>query len=179
VAEDTAAGLSELAKEFGSSNLKNKVSLFMVSPEYKIDDLEREIMRLEIEASGLKIWTAPKIDSKISSDFPSVFMTFEQNGLNVFCVAAAIIINNFPEKCDNHSNALTIIRDTNGHIFDSFTPTSWESQVWNWTNGPDNNTWKCDECCQSFLFTLRNPHHISARMFRLRLHREQFAVTCE
>jgi hypothetical protein len=71
-----------------------------------------------------------------------------------------------------------MILDTKGHIFGGFTPVGWESRVSNGKKGIEDNTWKCDESGQSFLFTFRNPHNIRARIFRLKADKKQFAMRC-
>jgi hypothetical protein len=61
-----------------------------------------------------------------------------------------------------------VILDTEGNIFGGFTPVEWESRDWNQMVGIEDNRCKTDESFKSFLFTLKNPHNISARKFALR-----------
>jgi hypothetical protein len=78
----------------------------------------------------------------------------------------------FHNRCDGHSNTLTIVRDTQGFIFGGFTPVKWESlPFWPWSKG--------DNTLQSFLFTLKNPHKVSARKFALKNKMKEAAIYCD
>jgi hypothetical protein len=180
VTEDTVAGLSELANEFGCPSLKHKVSMFMSSPEHKICALEKEVERMKKEILLLRRWTAPCFDSEIISDFPSIFDEFRQKQIKLLWRGSedGFGAQDFHKKCDNHANTLTVIEDTNGNIFGGFTPETWESRPWYGKQGTESNTWKCDESGRGFVFTLRNPHNVSARIFRLRADKKQFAMIC-
>jgi hypothetical protein len=50
--------------------------------------------------------------------------------------------------------------------------------VWNWKHGNDNNLLKADDSLKSFLFTLKNPHNISARRFPLKSEMKHRALFC-
>jgi hypothetical protein len=71
-----------------------------------------------------------------------------------------------------------MILDTKWNIFGGFTPLKWESRVWNWKHGNDNNDLKADYNLKSFLFTLKNPHNISARRFALKSDMKQQEILC-
>jgi hypothetical protein len=63
-----------------------------------------------------------------------------------------------------------VILDTKGTIFGGFTPVEWDSRVSNWN--------KADDSLKSFLFTLKNPHNISARKFVLKAEKKKYAISC-
>jgi hypothetical protein len=56
----------------------------------------------------------------------------------------------FHAACDGHAHTLTVIFDTDGHIFGGFTPIAWES---GWFK-----TCKEDRNGESFIFSLKNSH---------------------
>jgi hypothetical protein len=84
----------------------------------------------------------------------------------------------FHGRCDGHANTLTVILDTEGNIFGGFTPVKWQSRVWNGEVGNENNCLKADHNLKSFVFTLKNPHNISARRFALKAEMKHQAVYC-
>jgi hypothetical protein len=55
----------------------------------------------------------------------------------------------------------------------------WESAVWNGKGWIQDNCWKVDESLRSFLFTLKNPHNISARRFALKSDKKWRTVRCD
>jgi hypothetical protein len=55
-----------------------------------------------------------------------------------------------------------VILDTNGNIFGGFTPVKWESRDWH-----KDRCYISDPTSISFIFTLKNPHNISAQRFAL------------
>jgi hypothetical protein len=63
---------------------------------------------------------------------------------------------------------MTVIVDTEGNIFGSFTPVEWESGVWNGKVGIEQNCLKAGDSLKSFLFRLKNPHNIQARRIALK-----------
>jgi hypothetical protein len=77
----------------------------------------------------------------------------------------------FHRRCDGHSNTLTVILDTEGNIFGGFTPVEWES--------PPSWKGKADDSVKSFVFTLKNPHNISARRFALIAKEKDWAISCD
>jgi hypothetical protein len=72
-----------------------------------------------------------------------------------------------------------VILDTKGNIFGGFTPVKWESRVWNKKYWDENNCYKGDDSLKSFLFTLKNPHKISARRFALKSQDKHRAICCD
>jgi hypothetical protein len=51
--------------------------------------------------------------------------------------------------------------------------------MWNGKLGNDNNCLKADDSLKSFLFTLKNPHNISARRFALKDEMTHQATNCD
>jgi TPR repeat protein len=68
----------------------------------------------------------------------------------------------FHARCDGHANTVTLIRDTRGNIFGGFTPLLWDPRK----QSADLET-SADHSGGSFLFTLKNPHGVPPRKFRL------------
>jgi hypothetical protein len=71
-----------------------------------------------------------------------------------------------------------VILDTKGNIFGGFTPVEWESRVWNGKKRDENNCLKADDSQKSFLFTLKNPHNLPAKIFLLKAEKKQQAILC-
>jgi hypothetical protein len=65
-----------------------------------------------------------------------------------------------------------VILDTDGNIFGGFTPVIWASLKWS-----SGNSIKADQSMKSFLFTLKNPHQLPPRIFRLR--KKDEAIDCD
>jgi hypothetical protein len=70
-------------------------------------------------------------DSLIVPEFPSLLEEFRMRrwlllwrGSRDDCTA-----QEFHCRCDGHANTLTLILDTDGNMFSSFTPVEWESRV--------------------------------------------------
>jgi hypothetical protein len=123
----------------------------------------------------------PLLDSKIITDFPSIFSDFNKREFLLLYRGSrdGSTAEAFHSRCDGHTNTLTVILDTGGNVFGGFTPLSWESRDWNGKQDLENNIRKCDESQKSFLFTLKNPHNVIARTFRLKSDRKQFAILCD
>jgi hypothetical protein len=69
-----------------------------------------------------------------------------------------------------------VILDTNGNIISGFIPVKWESR--RPASICDRSNWKTNESLKSFLFTLKNPHNITARRFRLKVEKKEYAIYC-
>jgi hypothetical protein len=65
--------------------------------------------------------------------------------------------SDFHHRCNGQSNTVTIIHDNSGYLFGGFTPVAWDSTC--------SSSFKQDKTCESFLFTLKNPHGIAPRTF--------------
>jgi hypothetical protein len=77
-----------------------------------------------------------------------------------------------------------VILDTEGNIFGGYTPVEWESRVWVKTEGKKliektEEMAKADDSLKSFLFTLKNPNNIPARIFALMEGEKQKAICCD
>jgi hypothetical protein len=62
----------------------------------------------------------------------------------------------FHSRCNGHPNTISLILSTNDCIFGGFTPIAWSSR----------NGYASDPSLTSFLFTLKNPHNLSPRIFK-------------
>jgi hypothetical protein len=69
-----------------------------------------------------------------------------------------------------------VILDTDGNIFGGFTPVEWESPAF--TPESDGKR-KEDPSLKSFLFTLKNPHNVSARRFALKAENNYMTIYCD
>jgi hypothetical protein len=111
------------------------------------------------------------LDSQIISEIPDIFTEFR---LKQFSLLWRGSRDGFEEEafhglCDDRANTLTIILDTNGNIFGGFTPVKWESL---------KSVYKADDSQRSFLFTLKNPQNIPAKIFELKVERKDRAIYC-
>jgi hypothetical protein len=123
----------------------------------------------------------PPLDSQIISDFPEIFAEFRRKRFSLLWRGSrdGFKAQDFHIRCDGHGNTLTMILDTKGNIFGGFTPVKWESRVWNRKTGNDDNCFKPDDSLKSFVFTLKNPHNISARRFGLKSEMKHQAILCD
>jgi hypothetical protein len=134
-------------------------------------EISNEIAELRVTLSTLwKFPGIPRLNSQIISDFPEIFREFRGKQFSVLWRGSrdGFKSQTFHDRCDGHSNTLTVIFDTKGNIFGGFTPLKWESQ----------GGLKADNDEKSFLFTLKNPHNIPARIFRLKTERKNEAIRC-
>jgi hypothetical protein len=69
-----------------------------------------------------------------------------------------------------------VILDTEGNIFDCFTPVEWESRVFKVYT---DKSFKADDSQKSFLFSLKNPHNFPARRFALKAEKKHEAIYCQ
>jgi hypothetical protein len=104
--------------------------------------------------------SAPRLDSLIVSAFPLLFQDFAAKRFTLLWRGSrdGFRAKDFHERCDGHSNTLTLVTDTNGNIFGGFTPVEWDSK--------DND--KADPSGKSFLFTLKNQHNVGPKKFPLK-----------
>jgi hypothetical protein len=86
-------------------------------------------------------------------------------------------VTEFHRRCDGRANILTLILSTDGNIFDGFSPGKWESCVWNWKEGDEENCSVSNNSRQSCLVTLTNPYSSSAQTFALKAETKQFAIS--
>jgi hypothetical protein len=100
----------------------------------------------------------PAIDSKIISTLPGIFTVFGGQRLQLLFRGSRDNFQpgHFHGRCDGHRNTMTLIRSKNGCIFGGYTPVAWGSR----------NASVPDPSLKSFVFTIRNPHNIPARIFK-------------
>jgi hypothetical protein len=110
------------------------------------------------------------LDSENVSDFPEIFTEFREKHFSLLWRGSrdGFGAGDFHRHCDGYANTLTVILDTKGNIFGGFTPVEWESAVKN----------KADSSLRSFLFTIRNPHGLTARRFALKNEYKDGAILC-
>ena len=63
-------------------------------------------------------------DSEILTDFPALFDEFRRKRFTLLWRGSrdGFGADDFHGRCDGHKNTLTLIQDTEGHIFGGFTP---------------------------------------------------------
>jgi hypothetical protein len=112
-----------------------------------------------------------KLDSLIVPGLPSIFTELSAKTVSLLWRGSrdGFSAADFHSRCDGRPNTLTLILDRKGNIFGGFTPAAWESPRRRWI-------YKRDCSFRSFLFTLKNPHNLSPRRFRLK--DEQRAIYC-
>jgi hypothetical protein len=155
VTKENFAGLSALCREFGFE---------FHTPSYRIAELETTVKHLQDVIFRLWELVIPigSLDSRIISDFPEIFTEFRDQRFPLLWRGSrdGFKAKEFHRRCDGHGNTLTVILDTNGNIFGGFTRLEWDSR----RSYPYHKT---DGNMESFLFTLKNPHNITARRFML------------
>jgi hypothetical protein len=110
-------------------------------------------------------------DSAIIPDFPMLFADFKKKQYTLLWRRSrdGFGARVFHRRCDGHPNTLTVILDTDGNSFGGFTPVEWDS----------SSVRKADRSLKSFLFTLKNPHNIRARIFALKAEEKDNALFCD
>jgi hypothetical protein len=176
-----SAGIQTLSEEV--SSLKTQLAQKLNDPvveqlSTEFIELQKEVLTLkaQIATMSLTVTSSPSVrsfDSLIISDFPEIFAEFRAKRFKILWRGSrdGFKAKEFHGRCDGHANTLTVILDTKGNIFGGFTPLEWESPP-----KPKNKT---DESLKSFLFTLKNPHNISARRFALNAEKKHEAMRCD
>jgi hypothetical protein len=77
--------------------------------------------------------------------------------------------SSFHSQCDGKPHTITIIETTKGYIFGGYTRIPWERS---------STTYKTDDRLSSFVFTLKNPHNTSPRLFQLKPAERHHAIYC-
>jgi hypothetical protein len=123
-----------------------------------------------------KMVAVPRLDSRIISDFPSLFSEFTGKSFRLLYRGSrdGFRAADFHGKCDGHGNTLTVILDRNRYVFGGYTPLEWESR-----ERAVNDTYKCDESLKGFVFTLKNPHNTTAKKFSLKADKKRTAICCD
>jgi hypothetical protein len=108
----------------------------------------------------------PQFDSKIISTRPDIFSAFGAKTLQLLYRGSRDGFNasGFHNKCNGHPNTVTLISSTTDSIFGGFTPLTWSSR----------GGWVSDPSLQSFVFTIKNPHNLPARLFKQQ--KEAYAI---
>jgi hypothetical protein len=127
-----------------------------------------------------EVITLPPLSSVIISSFPGIFAEFRGKRFSLLWRGSrdGFKARAFHRRCNHHANTLTVILDTGGNIFGGFTPVAWESRVWNGKVGKASNCYKADDHEKSFVFTLKNPHKVAARRFKLKAEEKHHAIYC-
>jgi hypothetical protein len=114
--------------------------------------------------------------SQVLSELPNTFEEFQGKAFTLLWQGTEDGFGKGPfyEKCEGHSNTLTVIWDTNGNVFGGFTPLTWEIAE----DDEGKYVYKDDETRKSFLFTLKNPHNIPPRTFALKDGPLSAAICC-
>jgi hypothetical protein len=112
-----------------------------------------------------------KLESRAFWDFPAIVDEFREKQFTLLWRGSrdGFGADDFHRLCNGHPNTLTVILNTEGNLVGGFTPVEWES-------GPEKR--KDDPSLKSFLFTLKNPHNISARRFSLKAEKKDKAISC-
>jgi hypothetical protein len=99
----------------------------------------------------------PSLDSMIVSEFPEIFTRFGRKTSRLLYRGSrdGLEATNFHARCNGHPHTVTLILSTGGWIFGGYTPVAWNSR----------NKYVPDPTLQSFVFTIKNPHNLSARIF--------------
>jgi hypothetical protein len=111
-----------------------------------------------------------KFGSSILPELPEILSEFSSSRFHLLWRGTrdGFASERFHRRCDGHPNTLTIVRDTCQNIFGGFTPVPWEN----------DGGGKADDSRYSFLFTIKNPHNVPPRKFRLRDDTAVFAIVC-
>jgi hypothetical protein len=106
----------------------------------------------------------------IVSAFPPIFSDFHGKKFLLLWRGSrdGFQAKDFHDRCDGHSNTLTLILEKKGNIFGGFTPLAWESVC---CNKPDISLSSC-------LFPLKNSYNTPAKRFPLKPERNDSAVYC-
>jgi hypothetical protein len=112
-------------------------------------------------ASGTgRFKSGPTLDSKIISTFPNLFSVFGHKRFQLLYRGSrdGFGVNAFHSRCNGHANTVTLVLSKNESVFGGFTPVSWTSR----------NEYAADPRVQSFIFTIKNPHKLPERIFKLK-----------
>jgi hypothetical protein len=182
VVEQLPTEFSELRKEV----LTLKAQITAMSPPSTSSQTQSPSLSLAARQPSPRQPPVPSFDSRIISDFPEIFAEFRGERFSLLWRGSrdGFKAKEFHRRCDGHANTLTVILDTKGNIFGGFTPVEWESRAphYGWDDSNSYKAWngkKADGSQRSFLFTLKNPHNISARKFALRAEKKRQAIGCD
>jgi hypothetical protein len=100
----------------------------------------------------------PAIESTIISEVPEFFSVFGGKTFRLLYRGSRDDFQaaTFHNRCNGHPNTVTLISTTNGCICGAYTPIPWSSDGY----------YVSDLSMDSFVFTIKNPHNLPARIFR-------------
>jgi hypothetical protein len=106
----------------------------------------------------------PTIDSTIVRGIPGILSVLRVKQFRLLYRGSrdGFGAGDFHSLCNGHQNTVTLISSTNHCIFGGYTPLAWGSE----------SGWVSDPSLKSFVFTIKNPHNLPARIFK------QKAETC-
>jgi uncharacterized coiled-coil protein SlyX len=150
------------------STLRDTFKSFNSEIHDRFGDLDSRLIstrELSSKPISVPVPVSVKLDSQILSSFPTLFDDFGSRGIVLLYRGSRDGFEpaDFHRHCDGHRCTLTVVQSTTGFTFGGFTfggftPLGWDSTSKR-IDDPSN---------QSFLFTLTNPHKVSARKFHLR-----------
>jgi thiol-disulfide isomerase/thioredoxin len=102
--------------------------------------------------------------SLIVVDFPALFAEFCGKCFTLLWRGSrdGLGAGDFHRRCNGSAPTLTLLQDTDGNIFDGFTPVEWKSP-----RGRECES-KSDASVKRFLFPLQNQHNFAATKFALK-----------
>jgi hypothetical protein len=108
------------------------------------------------------------IDSTIISELPEILHEFSGERIRNLWRGSrdGFDASTFGSNCGFQENTLVLIRDTHGNIFGGFTPLQWDSILLRFRG--EKRAYESDLFQKSFVFTLKNPHGLPPRKFRLK-----------
>jgi hypothetical protein len=100
-----------------------------------------------------------QIDSTIISSIPSLFSDLNAGSYRLLYRGSRDGFNSAPlqGKVDGHGHTITLIETAKGFVFGAYVVCPWDSR----------KGWQGDDSLQTFLFTLKNPHNIGSRTFKM------------
>jgi hypothetical protein len=98
------------------------------------------------------------IESKIISATPQIFSILSGRAFRLLYRGSrdSFEASAFHGRCNGHPNTVTLISTTNDCIFGGYTPVAWSSEGGH----------ASDMSMESFIFTIKNPHNLPARIFK-------------
>jgi hypothetical protein len=109
-------------------------------------------------ASPVDRFFSPPIDSNIICSIPNIFSVLGDKKFQLLYRGSrdGFGAATFHSRCDGHANTVTLISSANHCIFGGYTPVAWSSRC----------NYASDPTLKSFLFTIKNPHNLPARIFK-------------
>jgi hypothetical protein len=132
--------------------------------------LNSRFSRSVVDPTVSKCVVDSKLDSKIISGFPAEFGSLHGKEFKLLYRGSrdGFRSSDFHRFCDNHAGTVTVIQSQDGYIFGGYTPLAWRSDG----RGIRDNS------LEGFIFTIKNPHGLSARVFGLRQGHAAWSIYC-